>query len=158
MNHVPVLAWLLLLLALGSSLYLVVSIGMLINQWILPTFGYLTLLDAQNSSSIDTLWHPPTLNQINDLDTVINGKDVYGFIFNNSYALASNGYYGGYDYCNMPHVNRAKYVKPPESYTLEYVEVIHRHHKRTPYAANTFPENPTHGTVATKDSSTMANL
>lgn len=139
MNHVPVLAWLLLLLALGSSLYLVVSIGMLINQWILPTFGYLTLLDAQNSSSIDTLWHPPTLNQINDLDTVINGKDVYGFIFNNSYAPASNGYYGGYDYCNMPHVNRANYVKPPESYTLEYVEVIHRHHKRTPYAANTFP-------------------
>lgn len=47
MNHVPVLAWLLLLLALGSSLYLIVSIGMLINQWILPTFSYLTLLDAQ---------------------------------------------------------------------------------------------------------------
>jgi hypothetical protein len=26
----------------------------------------------------------------------------------------------------------------PESYTLQYVEVIQRHHKRTPYASNTF--------------------
>lgn len=24
-------------------------------------------------------------------------------------------------------------------YTLQYVEVIHRHHKRTPYASNLFP-------------------
>ena len=139
MNHVSLLAWLLLLLAFGSLVYLIVSTGMLIIQWILPTFGYLTLLDAQNFSSIDSLWHPPTQNQINNLDTVINGNGVYGFIFNNSYAPASNGYYGGYDYCNMPHVNKAEYVKTPKDYSLEYVEVIHRHHKRTPYAANTFP-------------------
>ncbi|KAL8935230.1 MAG: hypothetical protein Q9216_005526 [Gyalolechia sp. 2 TL-2023] len=39
----------------------------------------------------------------------------------------------------MPHVRRAEYPKVNSSYTLEYVEVIHRHHKRTPYAANTFP-------------------
>lgn len=39
----------------------------------------------------------------------------------------------------MPHVRRAEYPKVNSSYILEYVEVIHRHHKRTPYAANTFP-------------------
>lgn len=39
----------------------------------------------------------------------------------------------------MPHVRRAEYPEVNSSYTLEYVEVIHRHHKRTPYAANTFP-------------------
>ncbi|KAL8786978.1 MAG: hypothetical protein Q9195_007990 [Heterodermia aff. obscurata] len=39
----------------------------------------------------------------------------------------------------MPHVRRAEYPKVNSSYVLEYVEVIHRHHKRTPYAANTFP-------------------
>ncbi|KAF2770115.1 phosphoglycerate mutase-like protein [Teratosphaeria nubilosa] len=39
----------------------------------------------------------------------------------------------------MPHVNPAIYVEADSSYELEYVEVIHRHHKRTPYASNTFP-------------------
>ncbi|KAL8672674.1 MAG: hypothetical protein Q9168_002880 [Polycauliona sp. 1 TL-2023] len=39
----------------------------------------------------------------------------------------------------MPHVRRAEYPRVDTSYDLEYVEVIHRHHKRTPYAANTFP-------------------
>ncbi|KAL9026528.1 MAG: hypothetical protein Q9196_004821 [Gyalolechia fulgens] len=39
----------------------------------------------------------------------------------------------------MPHVRRAEYARVNSSYALEYVEVIHRHHKRTPYAANTFP-------------------
>ena len=27
---------------------------------------------------------------------------------------------------------------PPKKYTLQYVEVIQRHHKRTPYASNIF--------------------
>lgn len=40
----------------------------------------------------------------------------------------------------MPHINTATYKKPDPSYELEYVEIIHRHHKRTPYADNTFPE------------------
>ena len=39
----------------------------------------------------------------------------------------------------MPHVRRTEYPKVNSSYALEYVEVIHRHHKRTPYAANAFP-------------------
>lgn len=39
----------------------------------------------------------------------------------------------------MPHVRAQEYPKAPEKYTLQYVEVIHRHHKRTVYAANSFP-------------------
>ena len=39
----------------------------------------------------------------------------------------------------MPHVRRTEYPEVNSSFVLEYVEVIHRHHKRTPYAANTFP-------------------
>ena len=46
---------------------------------------------------------------------------------------------GTYNWCNMPHVRRGEYPKVDSSYTLEYVEVIHRHHKRTPYADNAFP-------------------
>lgn len=39
----------------------------------------------------------------------------------------------------MPHVRRTEYPKVNASYELAYVEVIHRHHKRTPYASNAFP-------------------
>ena len=38
----------------------------------------------------------------------------------------------------MPHVRPTEYVRPPANYTLQYVEVIQRHHKRTPYASNIF--------------------
>lgn len=40
----------------------------------------------------------------------------------------------------MPHVRATEYPKVNDSsYVLSYVELIHRHHKRTPYASNTFP-------------------
>ncbi|MCJ1350198.1 MAG: hypothetical protein MMC33_000179 [Icmadophila ericetorum] len=39
----------------------------------------------------------------------------------------------------MPHVREQEYVRPGRQYELEFVELIHRHHKRTPYASNTFP-------------------
>ena len=42
----------------------------------------------------------------------------------------------------MPHVRAAEYIRAPTNYTLVYVEVIQRHHKRTPYASNLFrPED-----------------
>jgi len=49
---------------------------------------------------------------------------------------------GAYHYCNMPHVGSAgfaTYPLPPLNMDLLYVEVVQRHHKRTPYASNTFP-------------------
>lgn len=48
----------------------------------------------------------------------------------------------GYQYCNMPHVGSAgfaTYPLPPLNMDLQYVEIVQRHHKRTPYASNTFP-------------------
>lgn len=38
----------------------------------------------------------------------------------------------------MPHVRAEEYQIPKKGYDLVYVEVIQRHHKRTPYASNTF--------------------
>ncbi|KAI9686576.1 MAG: hypothetical protein M1822_003587 [Bathelium mastoideum] len=95
-------------------------------------------LAQSGSNSIDLSWHAPNTTQINDLTTVINGTGVYGFIFNSSTDAAGTPY-GTYNWCNMPHVRPREYPKVDSSYKLEYVEVIHRHHKRTPYAANTFP-------------------
>ncbi|KAI9638212.1 phosphoglycerate mutase-like protein [Dioszegia hungarica] len=48
--------------------------------------------------------------------------------------------YGRYNWACMPHVRREEYVRLPEEYELRYVEVIQRHHKRTPYASNTLYE------------------
>ncbi|EXJ95888.1 hypothetical protein A1O1_01013 [Capronia coronata CBS 617.96] len=93
---------------------------------------------ASNNGPADLDWHPPSKTSINDLGSVINGTGIYGFIFNSSTTPATSGY-GTYNWCNMPHVRRQEYVVPPKDYKLEYVELIHRHHKRTPYASNTFP-------------------
>ena len=128
MSHVSVFAWFLLLFLSVALLSFIVSTGMLVTQWILPVLGLSTLLEAQsdyrNNSSIDGLWYPPISNPINDLDAAINGSGVYGFVFNGSYTPVRNDDYGGYDYCNMPHVNKAQYVKPSDNYTLESVEVV----------------------------------
>ena len=36
-------------------------------------------------------------------------------------------------------VSLVSYIRVPhKNYTLQYVEIIQRHHKRTPYASNTF--------------------
>ncbi|KAF8347557.1 phosphoglycerate mutase-like protein, partial [Amanita rubescens] len=51
---------------------------------------------------------------------------------------SSDNEYAKYNWCNMPHVRQLEYITPPDNYTLEYVEVIQRHHKRTPYSSNTF--------------------
>jgi len=114
----------LLLLASWATIYLFHSTGLL------PSFGTLKLDNAHDISSapidfhVDGLWNSPTSTLIDDLSTVINGSGVYGFLFDNSYAPAGNSYYGGYNYCDMPHVNSRDYVKPSEIYTLEYVEVV----------------------------------
>jgi acid phosphatase len=38
----------------------------------------------------------------------------------------------------MPHVRKSEYKIPSKEYELQYLEVIQRHHKRTPYASNLF--------------------
>ncbi|KAF4125943.1 2-phosphoxylose phosphatase [Geosmithia morbida] len=82
-------------------------------------------------------WHAPVKWEVNSLDKVLNSEGVYGFIFNSSDTPDSD--YGTYNYCNMPHVRAKEYIRPSKEYELQYVELIHRHHKRTPYADNSFP-------------------
>lgn len=90
-------------------------------------------------SQVDLSWHAPNNSSVGDLSSAINGSGTYNFVFNSSQTPRSLPY-STYNWCNMPHVRPEEYEQPPtDRYKLEYVEVIHRHHKRTPYAANTFP-------------------
>ena len=111
---------------------------------LLAALSYIPISKAQSSygsngscpanTNVSLEWYQPTKTQVNNLAHVINGTGVDGFIFN-----TSQGPLNTYDWCNMPHTNPATYPTAKEGYKLEYVEVIHRHHKRTPYAANAFP-------------------
>ncbi|MCJ1461467.1 hypothetical protein MMC07_000064 [Pseudocyphellaria aurata] len=103
----------------------------------LPLLAGLRMATAE-SSEVDLSWYPPKNNSVSSLASAINGTGIYGFIFNSSQTPSSLPYFT-YNWCNMPHVRPQEYVKPSSKYSLKYVELIHRHHKRTPYAANTFP-------------------
>ena len=104
----------------------------------LATMGFSTTATA----AADTSWYPPRNWSVNSLSSAINDTGTYGFIFNSS-STPSSVPYPTYNWCNMPHVRRQEYVRAPEGYTLRYVELIQRHHKRTPYAANCFPVETT---------------
>ncbi|KAF7305069.1 Histidine phosphatase [Mycena kentingensis (nom. inval.)] len=79
--------------------------------------------------------YPPAQSNTNNLTFVLDGKGAPG-IYTSSHTPDED--YGEYNWCNMPHVRTREYRTPPPEFTLEYVEVIQRHHKRTPYASNTF--------------------
>jgi hypothetical protein len=78
---------------------------------------------AHTSGGIDIGWYPPNISAINDLNVVINGEGVYGFVYNTSTTPADIPY-STYNWCNMPHVRAAEYVIPPPQYQLQYVEVV----------------------------------
>ncbi|KAG6828631.1 hypothetical protein H0H92_007223 [Tricholoma furcatifolium] len=86
-------------------------------------------------ASATVIHYPPNATNINNLTFVLNGTGAPG-IFNSS--ITPDNVYGEYNWCNMPHVRTREYKTPSSDYTLEYVEVIQRHHKRTPYSSNTF--------------------
>lgn len=90
------------------------------------------------AAAMNYRWHPPNATNINNLTFAISGPGTNGFIYDSS--ATPDGKYGVYNYCNMPHVRAREYVIPDQGiYKLEYVEVIQRHHKRTPYQSNAFP-------------------
>ncbi|KAF2104255.1 histidine acid phosphatase-like protein [Rhizodiscina lignyota] len=102
--------------------------------------GLSVSVTAKNlTDEINAQWRKPAKFWDTDLDATINAKGTYNFIFNSS-TLPKGIKYGSYDYCNMPHVRKPEYRIPSKEYKLEYVEIIHRHHKRTPYASNLWPE------------------
>lgn len=136
-SYEVVFATLLLLFTLQQ----VVSIIMRFSKSQSPLFAalsYISYSHAQNNSTVDLGWYPPAQTDINNLSFVINGTGIDGFVFNSSQDPAGVPY-GTYNWCNMPHVRVQEYPRVNSSFQLEYVEIIHRHHKRTPYAANAFP-------------------
>ncbi|KAF8664201.1 hypothetical protein AX16_000764 [Volvariella volvacea WC 439] len=115
-------------------------------------------LRGTNLAKAVALHYPPkSQSQVYSLDWAFEGSGAPG-IFNSS--GVRNEDYGMYNWCNMPHVRKREYVTPPKQYKLEYVEVIQRHHKRTPYGSNTFFEEdvswdctndgPLYGSVTSK--------
>ncbi|KAK0639211.1 histidine phosphatase superfamily [Cercophora newfieldiana] len=93
------------------------------------------------TGAADLRWYPPAQSWINNLSAVVNNEGIHGFIYNSSDTPAN--LYGIYNWCNMPHVRPTEYTKPDSNkYQLVYVELIHRHHKRTPYQDNSFPVEP----------------
>ncbi|TCD60758.1 hypothetical protein EIP91_009551 [Steccherinum ochraceum] len=65
----------------------------------------------------------------------------------NSSQTPANFPWNTYNYCNAPHVNAAHYVMPPESdVELKYVNMLMRHHKRTP--DNLYPKENSINTQA----------
>ncbi|KAF5349022.1 hypothetical protein D9758_012690 [Tetrapyrgos nigripes] len=98
-------------------------------------FSTLTLAAAVSLANAAVVHYPPSSTSINNLTFVLNGSGAPG-IFNSS--DTSDDVYGVYNWCNMPHVRTREYKTPSNKFTLEYIEIIQRHHKRTPYASNTF--------------------
>ena len=88
-------------------------------------------------SAKNTAWNRPLSTNTNNFEFARDGPGTNGFLYTPSSAGSSGG---PYNYCNMPHVAPSTYTSPdPNRYTLEYVEITHRHHRRTPYASNMFP-------------------
>ncbi|KAF4974126.1 hypothetical protein FZEAL_8935 [Fusarium zealandicum] len=129
-------------LALTASI--LVGVCLCLNQFLgmssLPRSSLLAILTAGSAVfglSADVSWYPPSATRVNNLTTALKGKGAYGFIYHTSHTPDDK--YGTYNWCNMPHARKTEYVKPSDEYELAYVEVIQRHHKRTPYADNAFP-------------------
>ncbi|KAK6339502.1 hypothetical protein TWF718_008910 [Orbilia javanica] len=99
--------------------------------------SFVATTEANTSTSMGG-WYPPAGTWINNLTRILSDGGVHGFIFNGS-TLPDGVDPSRYNWCNMPHVHRQTYVIPPATFELVYVEVIQRHHKRTPYQDNTFP-------------------
>ncbi|ELQ44913.1 hypothetical protein M0657_004850 [Pyricularia oryzae] len=87
---------------------------------------------------VDVGWYPSSQTAFNDLTAVVDGAGVPKFTFDPSGEWQDDGY----NWCNMPHVRAQDYMQPSTDFELQYVEIIQRHHKRTPYASNAFPVEP----------------
>ncbi|KAF9450832.1 histidine phosphatase [Macrolepiota fuliginosa MF-IS2] len=98
--------------------------------------SFQVLLLSVAGASAAVVHFPPSSTNINNLTFALSGTGPPG-IFNSS--VTPNKEYGTYNWCNMPHVRTKEYKTPSQDFELTFVELIHRHHKRTPYASNTFP-------------------
>ena len=146
-------SWLWLLAVILVGYYVLTRFFQSATSLFVPSLP--VIQSASMDTTVDLSWYAPISSSVNNLNSAINGTGTYGFIFNSSTLPEGIPYgivilfpsktgvayieLGAYNWCNMPHVRRPEYPKVNSSYALEYVEVIHRHHKRTPYADNAFP-------------------
>ncbi|KAF5389959.1 hypothetical protein D9757_003560 [Collybiopsis confluens] len=98
-------------------------------------FLFVLTLGFPASIATNVVHFPPKSTNLNNLTFVLNGTGAPG-IFDTS--ITPDEEYGIYNWCNMPHVRKREYRTPSSDFRLKYIEVIHRHHKRTPYNTNTF--------------------
>lgn len=89
-----------------------------------PTHLLSVQQNQQNDRHFNGSWYPPNKTQIDDLEAVINGTAVFGFIFSDTYSPPNTASDAIQNWCNMPHVNSETYPAPLTEYTLEYVEVV----------------------------------
>lgn len=101
---------------------------------------YLTLAGIASTPNIPVHISPKDVD-VGNLDKVLADSIASIGAYKASYVGPND--YGSYNYCNMPHVRASEYIVPSPEYELKYVEVIQRHHKRTPYQSNTFPREDT---------------
>ena len=80
------------------------------------------LVAAADAAAVDTKWYPPSQTKVNNLDQVVNGKGIYGWIYDTSNTPSKE--YGIYNWCNMPHVRKDIYQKVDDEYELVYVELV----------------------------------
>ena len=110
---------------------------LLILLWVTVYLAHFPFLGAseslrveQSSRSFNSSWYPPNKTQINDLEAVINGTAIFGFVFSDAYAAPEVDGDGTQNWCNMPHVNSKTYLVPPTGYTWNMSKwcVPHPHH------------------------------
>jgi hypothetical protein len=54
-------------------------------------FSFASVVSASNAT-VDLSWHAPPATEVSDLKSVINGTDVWGFVFNSSKTPAGLSY------------------------------------------------------------------
>ncbi|RCI14357.1 hypothetical protein L249_6007 [Ophiocordyceps polyrhachis-furcata BCC 54312] len=85
--------------------------------------AFVTII-ATTSGVTNPKWFAPSLSDVNNLTSA---------------TLCRGNCSGLGNWCNEPRVRPSNYAPPTSEFELQYVELIHRHHKRTPYASNSFP-------------------
>ncbi|PHH84708.1 hypothetical protein CDD83_1512 [Cordyceps sp. RAO-2017] len=87
----------------------------------------------------DVKWYAPAQADASNLMKALHSSGNHGSVYD---AAPASQRRGCDNWCDMPHVRRHDYPQAAPEFELQYVELIHRHHKRTPYASNGFPVEP----------------
>ncbi len=120
--------WLLRLIAAFLILFTYRLATVEVNMRTYPRINFIALVAAslarhgKAGTTIDLSWHAPISTVINNLSKVVEGDNIYGWIYDSS--TTDNSEYGVYNWCNMPHVRKTEYPKPSLGYNLQYVEVV----------------------------------